>query len=212
MRGVETAAEGVVGWRSPIRCAARMPVPCRGRGRYVSSAEISPTHAPLSASHLWSAVQHEQEPLGEQQTNESAWQDGQLPPAAGQQMQSPPGLQVAQKLLGPQHAGVEPALANAQGTVPSGQMSAPGNGRQGPRFAPRDTSSRAAARSTTSRLPLKQTRTAARRFGRRRGLRWLAAAPSFPGSTPSAPAARPSTSPRREEAGCTEPRTSWSNR
>jgi hypothetical protein len=85
-------------------------------------------HDPVSAAHPWSAAQHEQEPLGEQQTNELAWQDGQLPPTAGQQMQSPPGLQVAQILLGPQQAGVDPALANVQGTVPLGQMSAPGTG------------------------------------------------------------------------------------
>jgi hypothetical protein len=53
------------------------------------------------------AEQQEQAPPREQQTKESAWQDGQLPPTAGQQMQSPPGLQVTQMALGPQQAGVE---------------------------------------------------------------------------------------------------------
>jgi hypothetical protein len=65
-------------------------------------------HDPVLASHPWLDVQQEQAPLDEQQTKELAWQDGHDPPVAGQQMQSPPGLQVAQIALGPQQAGVDP--------------------------------------------------------------------------------------------------------
>lgn len=70
--------------------------------------DVPPVHAPVLASHPWLDAQHEQAPLCEQQTNELAWQDGHDPPLAGQQMQSPPGLQVAQIELTPQQAGVEP--------------------------------------------------------------------------------------------------------